>query len=271
MCFEKVQRTLLMNMGLYSSCNSEFIGKYRFIRYLSNGSFSQVVLGERDEKRYILKIIVSPKANPAQEIKLLKMIRECPGTTKYVEHFYYYEDVVIVTEYCDGEELFQVLAKGRRFPEKDAFKIFRNLCETMACVHSKGVAHRDLKPENIVIDLETLQVHIIDWGLAFDYVNDRELKWCGSPNYASPEMVSELQYIGPEVDMWSLGIILYTLVTARMPFPDDYPPALFKKIRRCEINYFVPGMTDRVEALLRKILVRDSRPSIAQVLEMLHI
>lgn len=258
-------------MGLYTSCNSEFIGKYRFIRYLSKGAFSQVVLGERDEKKYILKIIVSPKANPAQEIKLLKMIRDCPGTPNYVEHFSYYEDVVIVTEYRDGEELFQVLADGRRFSEKEAFKIFRNLCETMACVHSKGVAHRDLKPENIVIDLETLQVHIIDWGLAFDYLNEKERIYCGSPNYAAPEMVSELEYVGPEVDVWSLGVILYTLVTGRMPFGDEYLPALYKKIRRCEINYYVRGITDPVEQVLRKILVRQERPTLTQILQMLPV
>lgn len=258
-----------MNMGLYTSCHSEFIGKYRFVRYLSKGSFAQVVLSEKDGIKYILKIIVSPKANPGAEIKLLKAIRDCPGTPKYVEHFYYYEDVVIVTEYCDGDELFEVLANRGSFFESEALEIFRNLCETMACIHSKGFAHRDLKPENIIIDLNTLGVNVIDWGLAFDYINDRNLKWCGSPNYASPEMVSELEYVGPEVDVWSLGIVLYTLVTARMPFLDSYPPALFKKIRRCEINYDVRGMTPRVEEILRKILVRESRPTLKQVLEML--
>lgn len=258
-----------MNMGLYTSCNPNFIGKYRFTSYLSKGSFSQVALGEKDGKQYILKIIVSPKSNPAEEIKLLKMIRDCPGTPRYVEHFNYYEDVVIVTEYTKGRELFEVLSTGGSFVESEALEIFRKLCETMACVHSKGVAHRDLKPENIIINLDTLDVTIVDWGLAFDYINNRTLRWCGSPNYAAPEMVSELEYVGPEVDVWSLGIILYTLVAARLPFPDEYPPALFKKIRRCEVNYNVRGITPLVEEILRKILVRQERPTLAQVLEML--
>lgn len=94
------------------------------------------------------------------------------------------------------------------------------------------MVHRDLKPENILLDSER-NVRVADFGFGNNWHKDRHLTtYCGSPFYAAPEMVSGTPYIGPETDVWSLGVILYVLVCGRLPFDASDLPALFAQIKR---------------------------------------
>ena len=93
------------------------------------------------------------------------------------------------------------------------------------------VVHRDLKPENLLLDAKS-NVKIADFGLSNVMRDGHFLKTsCGSPNYAAPEVISGKLYSGPEVDVWSCGVILYALLCGSLPFDDESIPNLFKKIQ----------------------------------------
>jgi len=115
------------------------------------------------------------------------------------------------------------------------------------------LAHRDLKPENLLFD-EDNNIKMIDFGLA-NYIKDGSslTTSCGSPNYAAPEVITGLSYGGPDVDIWSIGIILYAMVVGQLPFDDDQMSILFQKIK--EGRYFLPNYISKdVKDLINRML-----------------
>jgi carbon catabolite-derepressing protein kinase len=110
-----------------------------------------------------------------------------------------------------------------------------------------------LKPENLLLD-EHLNVKIADFGLSNIMTDGNFLKTsCGSPNYAAPEVISGKLYAGPEVDVWSCGVILYVLLCGRLPFDDEYIPTLFKKIQQGAFqipSYLSPGAVKLIKRML---------------------
>ena len=135
----------------------------------------------------------------------------------------------MVLEYAGGE-LFDYLLNHGRMAEEKARKLFQQMVCAIEYCHRHKIVHRDLKPENVLLDKD-LNVKIADFGLSNIMTDGNFLKTsCGSPNYAAPEVISGKLYAGPEVDVWSCGIILYVLLVGRLPFDDEYIPNLFKKI-----------------------------------------
>lgn len=138
-------------------------------------------------------------------------------------------DIIMVLEYAGGE-LFDYLVKHGKMAETKARRFFQQIVCAVEYCHRHKIVHRDLKPENLLLDSD-LNVKIADFGLSNIMTDGNFLKTsCGSPNYAAPEVISGKLYAGPEVDVWSCGVILYVLLVGRLPFDDDLIPALFKKI-----------------------------------------
>lgn len=136
----------------------------------------------------------------------------------------------LVLEYVEGGELFDLLVDSGPLPEKTAVEFFRQIILGAAYCHSLGICHRDLKPENILLDKD-LNVKIADFGMAA-LESGRLLETsCGSPHYAAPEIVSGLHYHGAESDVWSCGVILFALLTGRLPFDDDNIRDLLLKVQ----------------------------------------
>lgn len=136
-----------------------------------------------------------------------------------------YEDKLryyIVTEYCEGGELFTLLAKRKQFTEAEAGYVFGQLISAVSYCHEKKVIHRDLKPENVLIegDGADLSVKIADFGSsAFIDPYGRLSDYCGSPYYMAPEVMD--QCYNEKCDVWSLGILLYVLLTGQPPYAGD--------------------------------------------------
>jgi len=106
----------------------------------------------------------------------------------------------------------------------EACKFYLQLIAGINYIHKIGVCHRDLKPENLLLDYKN-QLKIVDFGLSNMYRGGQTLKTaCGSPCYASPEMVEGLEYNGLKSDIWSSGVVLYAMVCGFLPFEDDNTP-----------------------------------------------
>lgn len=161
----------------------------------------------------------------------------------------------MVLEYA-GNELFNYLVDHGKLAEDKARAFFQQIVCAVEYCHRHKIVHRDLKPENLLLD-ENMHIKIADFGLSNIITDGNFLKTsCGSPNYAAPEVISGKLYAGPEVDVWSCGIILYVLLIGRLPFDDEYIPALFKKIAAG--NYHIPQYISKGAASLIKKMLQVS-------------
>ena len=140
-------------------------------------------------------------------------------------------DIIIVLEYAEGE-LFNYIVSNGRMAEPQARRIFQQLMSGVEYSHRLKIVHRDLKPENVLLDDE-LNVKLADYGLSNQMTEGEFLKTsCGSPNYAAPEVIRGGFYSGPEVDVWSAGVILYVMLCGRLPFENENVQTLFQMITR---------------------------------------
>lgn len=141
--------------------------------------------------------------------------------------------------------------------EPQARRFFQQIIAAVEYCHSHGIVHRDLKPENLLLD-DQFNVKIADFGLSNVMRDGDFLKTsCGSPNYAAPEVISGKLYAGPEIDIWSCGVILYVMLCGRLPFDDDHIPMLFKKING-GIFSLPPYLSSGARHLLSRMLLVDS-------------
>lgn len=158
----------------------------------------------------------------------------------------------MVLEYAGGE-LFDYIVQHGKMQEDKARRFFQQIICAVEYCHRHKIVHRDLKPENLLLD-ENLNVKIADFGLSNIMTDGNFLKTsCGSPNYAAPEVINGKLYAGPEVDVWSCGVILYVLLVGRLPFDDEHIPSLFAKIAKG--HYVVPSYMSRgASSLIKKML-----------------
>lgn len=172
----------------------------------------------------------------------------------------------MVLEYAE-HELFDYLVRRGRCNDDEARKFFQQIICAVEYCHRHKIVHRDLKPENLLIDSEK-NVKIADFGLSNIMTDGNFLKTsCGSPNYAAPEVISGKLYAGPEVDVWSCGVILYVLLVGKLPFDDDFIPVLFKKIAAGNFHmptYISSGAARLIRAMLKvhpvqRITISDIR------------
>ncbi|KAK3090223.1 hypothetical protein FSP39_010184 [Pinctada imbricata] len=165
-----------------------------------------------------------------REIQNLKLFRH-PHIIKLYQVISTPTDIFMVMEYVAGGELFDYIVKHGKLKEPEARRFFQQIISGVDYCHRHMVVHRDLKPENLLLD-SALNVKIADFGLS-NMMHDGEFlrTSCGSPNYAAPEVISGKLYAGPEVDIWSCGVILYALLCGTLPFDDEHVPTLFRKIK----------------------------------------
>jgi 5'-AMP-activated protein kinase catalytic alpha subunit len=159
-------------------------------------------------------------------------------------------------EYVPSGELYNLIERRGRLPESEARKYFQQIISAIEYCHDHGVSHRDIKPENILVDNEK-NIKVGDFGLS-NYMKDGEFfkTSCGSPNYAAPEVISGLTYCGPEVDIWSCGVVLYALLSGYLPFDESNISALFSKIKSA--NYTIPTQfSEDSKDLIQRMLNPD--------------
>jgi len=239
---------------------------YMLGRDLGTGAFSVVKLGvdKHTGHKVAVKIVNRKKLSEedlqslAMEIKILDSLSH-PHIIKLIEVFDVHDELYIVTELVEGGELFDRIVSKSHYTEKEARDLIKIFLETMSYMHDSNVVHRDLKPENLLLTSEDddTNVKIADFGFAkriTDLKPDETA--CGTPGYVAPEILRGDQY-GPEVDIWSMGVICYVLLAGYPPFYDEDQKKLFKKIKEGRY-YFHEDYWGNVSAdamdLIRKML-----------------
>jgi NUAK family SNF1-like kinase len=166
-----------------------------------------------------------------REISNLKRIRHS-NVVQIYESFETKSQFVIAMEYLPNGELFDYVWKRQGLEEAEAKELFTQIAEGVHYCHMNSIVHRDLKLENILLD-SNQQPKLADFGFSKEVEHDRFLEtYCGSPLYASPEMILGRPYFGSECDIWSLGVILYTMLTATMPFDDRNIPMFLSCVEK---------------------------------------
>lgn len=161
-------------------------------------------------------------------------------------------------EYVNGGQMLDYIISHGRLKEKQARKFSRQIASALDYCHRNSIVHRDLKIENILIS-KTGDIKIIDFGLSNMFNPRDHLKtFCGSLYFAAPELLQAKQYTGPEVDIWSFGIVLYVLVCGKVPFDDQSMPALHAKIKKGVVDY-PSWLSPECKHLISRMLVTDSR------------
>ena len=169
-----------------------------------------------------------------------------PNITRLLEVLDSKDFVYLILEYESGGELFERLQKHQT-TESESRILFRQLLSAIQYCHVNGVVHRDLKPENLLLD-QNGNIKIIDFGFANILRQGSKLEtFCGSPEYAPPEMIARKTYSGQEADIWSMGVILYILICGKLPFEDQHMGRLYTRIMSG--NYSCPENTPEGESI----------------------
>lgn len=159
-------------------------------------------------------------------------------------------------EYVNGGQMLDYIISHGRLKEKQARKFARQIASALDYCHRNSIVHRDLKIENILIS-KTGDIKIIDFGLSNLFSPRNQLKtFCGSLYFAAPELLQAKQYTGPEVDVWSFGIVLYVLVCGKVPFDDQSMPQLHAKIKKGHVDY-PPWLSAECRGLIHRMLQTD--------------
>lgn len=237
---------------------------YELDRTIGTGGFGKVKLATHilTGEKVAVKIMDKTKLGKdlprvKLEISALKSLSH-PNICKLYQVIDTETHCYVVMEYCSGGELFDHIVEKNRLSEMESRMFFRQIISAVSYLHDNGYAHRDLKPENILLDKEQ-NLKLIDFGLCAKPQGgmDSLLQTsCGSPTYAAPELIQGVKYHGSEVDIWSMGVILYALLCGCLPFESDNIDELFKKILRGK--YIEPGwLSSGSRRLLRRMLCVD--------------
>ena len=242
------------------------IGNYLIKKTLGQGTFGKVKLGIYlpSQEKVAIKILEKERIlerddeiRVKREFDMLSLFNH-PNVILVAEIFESSDKFYTVMEYCDGGELFNFIVKNRRLSEEEAAFFYYQLIKGLEYIHSLGIVHRDLKPENLLLTKDHL-LKIIDFGLSNYFKKGQSsllVTPCGSPCYASPEMVAGKKYNGFKIDLWATGIILYAMLCGYLPFEDRDNELLFEKIMECKLE-FPHYITNLSKDLIEKILVTD--------------
>ena len=255
---------------------------YRIGNTLGSGAFATVKLATRRStgEMFAMKIVEKKKfamiefggsSKNSESEKIMRevdILQQCdhPNITKCYNVFDTPKRLYILLELVKGGELFDRLVDRGAFSESKARHIFRQLTRGIAYLHSRGISHRDIKPENILLQEDGMSIKISDFGMSRLTSGGSFMKTiAGTPQYVAPEVLTDTgesgKGYGKEADLWSLGAVLYVLLSARMPFGDaSRAGSVFEQVKRCEYSFpsqVFGNISDEAIDLIRKLLVKD--------------
>ncbi|KAM0681427.1 Serine/threonine-protein kinase [Glugoides intestinalis] len=262
------------------------IGNYIIIKELGSGSTAKVVLAfdKKTERRVAIKIVkrkesasvYKKESSISSESKenvdkvndgfnderiyreiVISTLLDHPHIIKLLDFLYSDSLFFLIFEYVKGDQLYDLILKEGKINEESARKYFRQILSAIDYVHRNSIVHRDLKIENILIDHND-NVKLLDFGLSNFYDNKMFLKtFCGSLYFAAPELLLGCTYTGPEIDVWSLGVILYVMLCGKVPFDDESVKELQTKIKIAQFE-FKTSISKKARDLVLQMIVPDA-------------
>jgi len=215
------------------------VGNYELMCPLGAGGMASVYLarapnGDRVAVKTVRRTAWESGMHSEQDTMLLLSHQNIVSLLELIKSPKY---VFLVLPYADRGDLLRYLLARGPLAEEAARSVFNQILSATEYAHERSIVHRDLKLENVFLqsctDADSVHVLVGDWGFATHWDPHKRLsRSCGSLHYCSPEIALGLDYIGPEVDVWSLGVILYSMLVARLPFVGDTPRYIVNMI--CE-------------------------------------
>ena len=255
------------------------IKKYRKIRLLGKGGFARCyeLLDEETQQSFAGKIIKKSsliksrtKQKLISEIKIHKSLNH-ENIVKFERYFEDEENVYIIMELCYNNTLHELLKRRKKLTELETQYYVYYLIKALQYIHSLKIIHRDLKLANLFLT-ENMQMKLGDFGLAalLRFDGERKRSLCGTPNYMAPEILEGKTGHSFEVDIWSIGIIIYILLIGKPPFETTSAKETLKRIRMKNYSFPQNGIiSEPAKELIQNILVLEphKRPSLKEILE----
>ncbi|TMS36495.1 hypothetical protein L596_003645 [Steinernema carpocapsae] len=256
---------------------------YQFGREVGRGNFATVFLARHMVAKVVVAIKVVDKSSLSDdnsrklqsELRVLQAVHHT-HIIKLYEIIETDRHVFLVTEFARNGELYDFLIRRGRLDEDDARLFFQQISSAIMYCHAKRIVHRDIKTENILLNRNNevklngkIDLFYLDFGFSvFQQPNEKLSTWCGSPPYAAPELLIGKEYDGFKADVWSLGVVLYILVTGGFPFPGRSMTKLKKAIFNTPLR--IPfWVSVECSDLIRRMLVVDpsKRISMSSVIQ----
>ena len=267
---------LIHKENIISHKTSNITKEYTFGKVIGTGSYGQVRLAVHKLTKQVraVKIIQKAKVNInalLNEINILSKLSH-PNIMQIFEVFDDNTNVYIVSEYCKGGELFDIISKKGSFTEKDACVIMKQLMSAICYSHQNNIVHRDLKPENILMDNDTddLTIKLIDWGCAQTIKSAKQSKQAdGTTYYIAPEVLKG-EY-DEKCDIWACGVIFYILLCGYPPFNGETDDEIYEAVLSGKFQFPEEDwgqVSQDAKDLIKKMLTKDPKKRISALYSM---
>ncbi|KAM5165179.1 hormonally up-regulated neu tumor-associated kinase homolog [Mantella aurantiaca] len=277
-CFSRMSEDIVKNFP-----HTKRVGNYLVGRMINKGSFAKVMEGMHIPTGQKVAIKVIDKKKAKQDSYVLKNMKREPRIHQMIKHpniVQLYETLetensyYMVMELCEGGDLMDRICEKKKLEEKEVRKYARQIMSAVEHLHRHGIVHRDLKIENFLLD-ENGNIKIVDLGLSntikCEGLSQNLLNTqCGSPAYAAPELLANKKY-GPKVDVWSIGVSIYAMLTGTLPFTVEpfNIKQLHQKMVNLEINPIPRGVSTGVIRFINTLLEPDpvKRPTVKEAMD----
>ncbi|KAJ3152785.1 hypothetical protein HDU89_000987 [Geranomyces variabilis] len=252
-----------------------YLDRFKVEKVLGEGSYGKVKLCYDTLSRRMVAVKIIPKESLKKtahvtrlkrEVRIMRLLHH-PNITRLYDVIETDSQIVLTMEHVQGGELFDYIVAQKRLKDRVARRLFRQIISALDYCHQSSIIHRDLKPENLLLD-KNKDIKIIDFGFVKLFDRNESLQtFCGSPFYASPEMILGKHYQGPEVDVWSMGVILFALLNGHLPFTDANTTELYRKIANGIYETRTPYMSPDSADLIKRMLTVDAsaRATLAEI------
>ncbi|EUD64870.1 AGC protein kinase [Plasmodium inui San Antonio 1] len=239
---------------------------FTFLKVIGRGSYGKVLLVKhtQNNKLYAMKILRKENIisrNQLEHTKIERNVLKCVSHPFIVKLYYTFQTskkLYFILEYCPGGELFFHLSKMRELTEEAVIFYMAEIILALQYLHKLNIIYRDVKPENVLLD-EMGHIRLTDFGLSKEGISDNNSakSLCGTPEYLAPEIIDQCGH-GKAVDWWSLGIMLYEMLTGKLPFNSSNRTVLFKRIKHETLRYPCFLSPDAVD-LLKKLFEKNPK------------